>query len=145
MDLAQAAVSMITEDRTSDSPRVSSEFSKVKTYLDNKFPLGQEYFPAIYAGFAAWSVARYILFWDHVKALRGNTELDISPEDWDPCFYASLAVTGGAVWENICESDTRREFWQWYLTSAIPDAFTAALDQPTGEERRMSEWQDPLF
>ena len=46
MDLAQAAVSMITEERTSGSPWVSSEFVKVKTYLDDKFLLG----PRIFSG-----------------------------------------------------------------------------------------------
>jgi len=129
MDLAQAAVSMITEERTSGSPWVSSEFVKVKTYLDGKFLLGREYFPAIYAGFAAWSVARHILFWDHTKAVRGDTELDIDPDDWDACFYASAAVTGGATWENIGQPDMRREFWHWYLTAAVPESFAMAKER----------------
>ena len=129
MDLAQAAVSMITEKRTSGSPWVSSEFVKVKTYLDDKFLLGREYFPAIYAGFAAWSVARHILFWDHAKAVRGDTELDIDPDDWDAYFYASAAVTGGATWENIGQPDMRREFWSWYLTTAVPESFTMAIER----------------
>jgi Immunity protein Imm5 len=128
MDLAQAAVSGIAKEATSGSPLVRSEFANVKTYLDNKFLLGQKYFSGIYAGFAAWAVARNILFWDHAKAVRGNTDLDISPEDWDPCFFASLAVTGGAIWENIGKSDTRREFWYWYLTTAVPEAFTVAVE-----------------
>jgi hypothetical protein len=128
VDLAQAAVSMIMEEGASGSPWVSSEFIEVKTYLDNKFLLGREYFPAIYAGLAAWSVARHILFWDHAKAVRGDTELDIDPDDWDTCFYASAAVTGGATWENIGQPDMRREFWHWYLTTAVPEAFAAAVE-----------------
>lgn len=128
MDLAQAAVSGIAKEAASGSPSVR-EYADVKTYLDNKFGLGRQYFSGIYAGFAAWAVARNIIFWDHVKAVRGNTDLDISPEDWDPCFYASLAVTGGAVWENIGESDKRREFWYWYLTTAVPEAFTVAIER----------------
>lgn len=129
LDLAQAAVSMITEEGISSSPWVSSECVKVQTYLEGKFLLGREYFPAIYAGFAAWAVARHIFFWDHIKAVRGNTDLDVEPDDWDACFYASAAVTGGATWENIGEPDMRREFWHWYLTAAVPEAFTVAIER----------------
>ncbi len=145
MDLARAAVSGIAKEAAPDSPLARREYANVKTYLDNKFNLGRKYFSGIYAGYAAWAVARHIIFWDHVKVVRGNTDLDISPEDWEPCFYASLAVTGGATWENIGQPDVRRKFWLWYLTTAVPEAFTVALDQLADEERLMHEGQDPLF
>ena len=144
MNLAEAAVFGIKEGSDS-AGRLGSEFMGVKTYLDNKFLLGSEYFPAIYAGFACWAVARDVLSWVHGGPARGESEREISPEDWDPCFLASLAVTGGAVWEEGEESDKRREFWSWYLTAAVPEAFSATVDRPVREARLPPSSQDPLF
>lgn len=124
IDLAESAISGITEGGTSVA-RFRGEFISVKTYLDNKFLLGPEYFSAIYAGFACWAVARDVLSGRHSGTVRGDNELEISPEEWDPCFMASLAVTGGAVWEGDQKPDIR-EFWVWYLTAAVPQAFGLA-------------------
>jgi hypothetical protein len=145
MRLAEAVVSSVNQ-RNVSAVSAEEEFSSVKTDLDNKLLLGPAYFRAIFAGFACWAVARDVLTWNSRLVVQGDNELQVSPEDWDPCFFASLAKTGKAVWEGNEESGVRREFWTWYLTSAIPDAFTAALDQSTSEERRREpEWQDPLF
>lgn len=127
MDLAKSAVSSVSEGSI---PGASdrSEFMRVKTYLENKFLLGKESFPAVYAGFASWAVTRDVLSWGQPKITQGTTELEISPEEWDPSFLASLAVTGGATWEGIGRSEIRHEFWYWYLTAAIPEAFAAAVE-----------------
>lgn len=127
MDLAKSAVSSISEGSALGALD-RSEFMKVKTYLDNKLLLGKEYFPAVYAGFASWAVTRDVLSWSQPRVTQGATELEISPEEWDPCFLASLAVTGGATWEMIGRSDIRNEFWSWYLTAAVPEAFAAAVE-----------------
>jgi hypothetical protein len=129
MDLAEAAVSSAQEEKAS-GPEDKSELMRVKTYLDNKLLLGQEYLPAVYAGFASWAVTRDVLSWDHPKVTQRDTEIEISPDEWDPCFLASLAIAGGATWEGAGNSDTRREFWYWYLTAAVPQAFTAAVKRP---------------
>jgi len=128
MDLAEMAVSSARERSTSGAWG-GSELMKIKTYLDNKFLLDKKYFPAIYAGFTSWAVTRDVLSWDYPKVTREDTELKISPDEWDPCFLASLAITGGATWEGIGRSDIRREFWYWYLTIAVPEAFTAAVER----------------
>ena len=144
MNLAEAAVLGI-KDGGAPAARLGSEFMAVKTYLDNKFLLGSEYFPAIYAGFACWAVARDVLSWAHARVVQGDSEREVSPEDWDPCFWASLAVTGGATWEAGEESGRRHEFWSWYLTVAVPEAFTAAADHPVTEARVPPSSQDTLF
>lgn len=128
MDLAQKAISSIMEENASDSCG-TADLVKVKAYLDNKLLLGREYFAAIYAGFSSWAVARDVLSQDPAMSIIGNTELEISPEEWDPCFLASLAVTGGATWEGTGATDARREFWHWYLTVAVPQAFAAAVER----------------
>jgi hypothetical protein len=144
MNLAEAAVSGLNK-RNVHAVLTERELAAVKTDLDNKLLLGPEYFRAIFAGFACWAVTRDVLSWNNRRAVPGDNELQVPPEDWDPCFFASLAVTGKAVWEGGEGSDMRREFWNWYLTSAIPDTFTATVGQPAGKESHTLERQDPLF
>jgi immunity protein Imm5 of predicted polymorphic toxin system len=123
IDLARAAVSRM--GGAAETEAELQELGEVKTYLDNKFLLGEEYFPAVYAGFAAWAVARDVIS-GHPPNVAGNSELEIAPEEWDPCFLASLAITGGATWEGIGDPDIRRSFWEWYLITAVPESFAEA-------------------
>ena len=58
----------------------------------------------------------------------GENEKEISPEDWDPSFYASLAASGGAVWEIKNKVKERFEYWSWYLEVAIPRAWNIELE-----------------
>jgi hypothetical protein len=135
MDLAQSAVSSIFAGRPPGLPAVKQPVEvgvalrQVKADLDGKFLLGEEYFPAIYAGFAAWAVARDVLFWGDPLDELGDTDLDIDAEEWDQCFFASIAVTGSATWENVDHdtSDARRQFWSWYLSTAVTDSFAAVV------------------
>lgn len=142
--LAEAAASSIKNVGAISGPS-ENEFTVLKANLDNKFLLGSEYFSAIYAGFACWAVTRDAIFQDSGSGVYGDSELRVSPEDWDPCFFASLAVAGGAIWEGNERSDIRHEFWRWYLECAVPEAFAKAADRPQGEDRTSSSSQDPLF
>ena len=124
MDLAEAALlslGPIEETQAVDS----RELMEVKGHLDEKFLLDEEYFPAVYAGFASWAVARDVLTRKNQDQVTGDSELQIPPDEWDPCFLASLALAGGATWEGIGSRESRHEFWEWYLASAIPGAFMA--------------------
>jgi hypothetical protein len=125
MDLAEASLSTIGGSAETAMTH-SHDLMDVKTYLDNKLLLGRDYFPAVLAGFAAWAVARDIVSGSPLRSVSSESELKIPPDEWDPCFFASLAITGGAIWEGIEEPDKRHRFWNWYLTTAVPEAFTAA-------------------
>jgi Immunity protein Imm5 len=123
MELAEAAVS--------NAPEVAREKQKYleylgqfKSQLDAKLLLGNEYFPAVYAGLAVWAVIRDVISQNRLQFSARESELQISPEDWEPCFFASLAVAGKATWEESSVSDVRRNFWEWYLTNAVPETFT---------------------
>ena len=127
MDVASRAADIIIDGRglTGEERR---EVGSLKTLLDNKLLLGEDLFPAVYAGFSAWAVARDAAFFSSSGGrLEVSTyEPEDSPEDWEPCFHASLAITGDAVWEGIGDPQIRREFWVWYLTSAVPGALAEA-------------------
>ncbi|MBO9555883.1 Imm5 family immunity protein [Cellulomonas sp.] len=53
------------------------------------------------------------------------SEKEADPADWEACFYASLAWTGGATWEGVHEPLVRGRFWEWYLLVAVPFAWDA--------------------
>lgn len=124
LGLAESAVSAkIGAGPVSVEPR---DLGQLKAHLDDKFLLGEEYFPAVYAGFAAWAVVRDVLKGEFSVNELGESELYIPPEDWDSAFFASLAVAGGATWEEGGNSATRQRFWDWYLRNAVPEAFASA-------------------
>lgn len=53
----------------------------------------------------------------------------IDPEDpdlWDPAFFAAGAWAGGMPWSRSHSPETYREFWQWYLEDAVPQAWLSA-------------------
>ena len=91
---------------------------RLKVFLDNRLGLGEEYFTAAYAGYACRASNRDALYGRH--GFEGSSEIDIDPSNWQPSFYASIAITGGAVWEDVGDSARRADYWRWYLTTAIP-------------------------
>jgi hypothetical protein len=72
----------------------------------------------VYAGLAAWAASRAALGANEIQ--DGQSELDFDPDDWDACFYGSLAWSGGAVWEPEVDDPTaRRAFWEWFVAEAV--------------------------
>lgn len=121
---AEAAFSETGGDR-----EPSSDLGELQTYLDGKFLLGEDHFPAIYAGFAAWASIRDAAEWHRPRSARAAaTELDIPPDEWDSCFYSSLAASGGATWDGDGDTARRRAFWEWYAATAVPLALRAASE-----------------
>jgi hypothetical protein len=130
LDVAHSA-EVIFESRQGSIEELRRGIGKVKTYLDSKLILGEEYFPAVCAGFSAWAVARDVvslLCGSLTDVGSGASELEVTPEDWSPCFFASLAISGGAVWDGQGDPDVRHEFWAWYLAEAVPQALVIAED-----------------
>jgi hypothetical protein len=95
-----------------------------RTHLDGISLPDEEDFSPLYAGHACWTAASKVLLgigiWPDCDP---ETALDI--ELWDASFFASTAYSGGAVW---AETDVvrgpikRREYWEWFLLQAIPQA-----------------------
>lgn len=100
----------------------AERLASIKTYLDDKFVLGDGVFPAIYAGFSCWAAARGVIIGLEAHD-TAKSELELEPESWHASYLASLALTGGAVWEEAGSNPSiRREFWLWYLSDAVSDA-----------------------
>jgi hypothetical protein len=60
--------------------------------------LGEEFFSAIYAGFACWAVIADALEKRHEYPSLGGSEQQISPEDWDASFFC---ITCGRWWRDV--------------------------------------------
>jgi hypothetical protein len=94
----------------------------VKANLQSISLQDEEDFSPLYAGYACWTAASKVLLgigiWPDCDP---ETELDV--ELWDASFFASLAYSGGAIWEEgIGDPVKRREYWEWFFREAIPQA-----------------------
>ena len=128
VDLLRLADSYLTNDENVDA--LTKLSPNVKTLLDDKLGLGEDYFCAVYAGFACWAAAGNIAYGPSDLTDEGASELEVEPEFWDASFYASLAWNGAAVWEEgIGDSAKRREFWTWFICEAVPQAISFARQQ----------------
>ncbi|HSE15781.1 MAG TPA: Imm5 family immunity protein [Pyrinomonadaceae bacterium] len=122
-ELLRIADSSLIE--ANDAGLLGQMLSESKAALADKLLLGQEYFCAVYAGFASWAAARNVVYGSPIIS-DASSEIDIDPDEWDASFYASLAWSGGAVWEQVADSDKRKEFWIWFINDALPQALSYA-------------------
>lgn len=56
---------------------------------------------------------------------------DLGADEWETSYYASLAYVGPPYpfeEQNEVSITKRREFWMWYITKAIPEAYSAFSD-----------------
>jgi Immunity protein Imm5 len=129
-----AAESVVTQAIAgqSDTARGQELLGEVKADLDERLLLGEAFFTAVYAGFSCWAAARDVLA-PEAAPPPAESELQLSPEEWDPCFFSSLALAGGATWDGQGDPRIRRAFWRWYLEEAVPDALERARQRRSQE------------
>lgn len=53
------------------------------------------------------------------------TDAAIDPDEMDSSFFAAVAYASGATWNPKSNAQKRQEFWNWWLTEAVPMAYTA--------------------
>ncbi|MFF0318843.1 Imm5 family immunity protein [Micromonospora sp. NPDC005252] len=102
----------------------SVQLNRLATFLDNRMRTGPETFPAVAAGLACWATNRDVLRAELVLP-AGADEAEVDSEDWEPSYFASIALAGGAIWETPSNSALRRDFWLWYLRVAVPASYGA--------------------
>ena len=102
-----------------DLNELEKYYFDLKTFLDDRFLLGEKYFRGIYAGFSCWAAVGVVLY-DSVLETKEDSEINIPPEQWDSSFYSSLAISNGAIWAEVGDIEARKEFWNWYFDEAIP-------------------------
>lgn len=88
---------------------------------------GFEYQKAIAAGLSAISALSTALddeAFDRERIDEDLTDADTDAYESDSSFWAAIAYAG-ATWEANGDRNQRREFWQWWLTEAINNAWRA--------------------
>jgi len=92
--------------------------------LRNATSLERSKFCAVYAGWASVSVVGLAMTDEYM----GDPELDDSDldwEQWDAAYFAAAAYAKDAPLGEDCDKARLREFWDWYLHSAVPLAYTS--------------------
>jgi hypothetical protein len=114
------------------SSTVRSQVSQLRGRLDVLLSLDHPPMRAVAAGFAVWAACRDLAFGRDADAPLVS-EYEADPLDWSPCFYASIAVAGGASWEANSDASARRGFWMWFLAEAadLAEARHGALERET--------------
>ncbi|WP_164863626.1 Imm5 family immunity protein [Agromyces sp. LHK192] len=110
-----------------DAEMLEAENEALHAVAESLMGLDAPFVPAIYATFATHAAVNTVLYDSDFDTL-GIDEHIAAPADWDASFYASLAHSGGAVWETTGDDRVRRAFWEWYLREAIPFAWDTDRD-----------------
>lgn len=77
------------------------------------------------AGYAAVQSLRIALLDDlYPEVMDQNcSDENLEPEDLDSAFSAAACYAGGTIWDPSSSAQLRREFWLWWLTQAVPQAW----------------------
>lgn len=99
-----------------DADKLEAQAQDLQAFLENLFDEGEPAFRACYAGFSCLAAAWSFLY--GINPTQSKGEIEIDPDEWDSSFYSSCAYSGSAVWEDANNSESRKEFWKWYLGTA---------------------------
>ncbi|RKH88048.1 hypothetical protein D7Y21_16485 [Corallococcus sp. AB045] len=59
--------------------------------------------------------------------LRDN---QVDAEDMDASMFAAAASAGGPSWDASSDPERRLQFWEWWLSEAVPHAYRAVASRP---------------
>lgn len=81
---------------------------------------------ALNVGFGAVKLITTALFdelFDSKNIDYNCTDADVDSYDADCSYYAAAAYSNGTVWEEDSDASKRKEFWEWWLKEAVPEAW----------------------
>lgn len=110
-----------------DDESMREEYDIYSVKMDNLSSRDLKYQLAAGVGTAACQalfVARHDECFGEVDEYPDATEEGMDPDEWDAAFYISIAVAG-PKWIEGASIEKRRQFWNWYLDEAVPQAYNA--------------------
>jgi len=118
-----------------DLQSVQREAGEFWTYMDNVAleSSGKDVVEVGYAAVEALHTAVADEEFDPSAIDYNLTDEDVDAYEHDAAFAATVNYAGGATWEPDSDATKRREFWSWWLTSAIPAAWWAAWQPKHGK------------
>jgi len=78
-----------------------------------------------YSAVKALTTALWDIQFDFKNVDYNLTDADIDPYDNDAAFAAAIAYANGSIWEPKADASKRQEFWEWWLTEAVSEAWHA--------------------
>lgn len=85
---------------------------------------------AILVGYGAVQVVRRAVFdetCDPGSIDVALSDVDVDPDEMDSSGLAAAVWAGGTLWDGTSDPAKRREFWEWWLTTAIQSAWEMEL------------------
>ena len=95
--------------------RAETELDDISWASFNKSAVG-----AGYAALRALDVARRDEPSDLSRPDSAVRDEDLEPHQRDSAYLAAAADAGGSPWEPQSSADRRRDYWNWWLTEAVP-------------------------
>ena len=123
LELAQ---NLIVGDVTSAT--AERESNRLWTHCDDLLWKHEEKQSYVMVGYGAIQVIRGALSDEHFACEKWNdstTDSDVDPYDHDSTFFAAVAYSGGATWEEASDPQKRLEFWTWWLKSGFEEVLAA--------------------
>jgi hypothetical protein len=109
---------------------LEAENGRLHTEASDLLEEGEHAFTAVYGAMAFFAAINTVLY-DINFDILGQKEKSLPADSWDASFFASLAISGSASWEEQGGESERRSFWNWYLTTAVPLAWNVLLPLET--------------
>jgi hypothetical protein len=110
-----------------DREFVRDEASSFGGALDNRDAIAQQ--RAYLVGRASFGAACTATADELLEVEKGITQDDVfdpqDPDLWDCAFWASAAWAGGMPWVKEFDRERYRDFWLWYLDTAVPAAWSS--------------------
>jgi hypothetical protein len=112
---------------TVDVQTADRDFGEFWTYMDNLASKFEDSRPVM-VGYSAAKALLTALFdekFDPFHIDYDLTDADVDPYDSDAAFAAAVAYADGSIWNPDSSSTKRREFWEWWLSEAVPTAWSS--------------------
>lgn len=84
--------------------------------------------PACAGHAAAAAVAVALADKQGVDCISDQDDESSNYYDWDVSYFAAIAYANGGLSNQSSDIEKRREFWQWYLQEAVPDAYCSITE-----------------
>jgi len=111
--------------KRSMAQEIDQKRRELAEYLQD-IEFGEDQMPAFFSAESVLAAATLILgsrTFDPY-AIEPNTEdEELDSDRWDSAYFAAAAFAGGLPGDPQSSATKRKEFWQWYLTEAVPEAW----------------------
>lgn len=107
-----------------DLEKLKEESERFDTTVNNVMFSSEANIVPAYAGFSCLSAINTVVY-DFDYSIEKEGEKEINPENWEACFNSSLALSGGALWENAkYDERARKSFWSWYINVVVRETWS---------------------